>query len=263
MAATTLLGSWPGLRVLDLECGAARSGPSALRGGEVTHLAVLRRGVFAYHLGARSSLGEPGTALLHRGRHDYRVSHPAEGGDACTSFELDDDLCERLFGPEGLVELRVAPQVRLGLSRLRAALLCGAADLEDEARALLSALAGERAALAPSASERRLARRARERIHARLDENVSARELAADLGLSPFTLMRAFRRATGRTLRRYRLELRLATALGRLEQGERDLARLAADLGFAHHSHLSASFTNRYGAPPTALIDAPGRRARF
>ncbi len=54
---------------------------------------------------------------------------------------------------------------------------------------------------------------------------------------------------------RYLVRLRLGEALDRLAQGERDLATLATDLGFAHHSHFTASFRTTYGTTPAAVRD--------
>lgn len=64
---------------------------------------------------------------------------------------------------------------------------------------------------------------------------------------SPFHLARTFRRATGLSLHGYRLRLRLAAALQRLEEGERDLAALAHDLGFSSQSHLGEAFRRGVG----------------
>ena len=64
---------------------------------------------------------------------------------------------------------------------------------------------------------------------------------------SPFHLARAFRRATGLSLHTYRQRLRLAAALQRLEEGERNLAALAHDLGFSSQSHLGEAFRQEVG----------------
>ncbi len=64
---------------------------------------------------------------------------------------------------------------------------------------------------------------------------------------SPFHLARTFRRATGLSLHGYRQRLRLAAALQRLEEGERDLAALAHDLGFSSQSHLGEAFRQGVG----------------
>jgi methylphosphotriester-DNA--protein-cysteine methyltransferase len=42
-------------------------------------------------------------------------------------------------------------------------------------------------------------------------------------------------------------------ALDRLQAGEDDLARLAAELGFAGHSHFTEQFRRSYGATPSQV----------
>jgi AraC-like DNA-binding protein len=67
---------------------------------------------------------------------------------------------------------------------------------------------------------------------------------------SLFHLSRLFRRHLGTGLHGYRQRLRLATALQRLEDGERNLAALAHDLGFASQSHLGLVFQREIGITP-------------
>ncbi|HEY8359259.1 MAG TPA: helix-turn-helix transcriptional regulator, partial [Ramlibacter sp.] len=73
---------------------------------------------------------------------------------------------------------------------------------------------------------------------------------------SPFHLARVFRQHTGLGLHQYRLHLRVAAALVRLEDGESDLSGLAHDLGFSSHSHFGAAFREQIGVTP-----AQARRA--
>jgi AraC-like DNA-binding protein len=49
------------------------------------------------------------------------------------------------------------------------------------------------------------------------------------------------------------MRLRARAALERLAQGEANLARLAADLGFADQSHLCRVVRGEAGGTPTAL----------
>jgi AraC-like DNA-binding protein len=67
---------------------------------------------------------------------------------------------------------------------------------------------------------------------------------------SLFHLARQFRRYTGLSLHGYRQRLRLAAALQRLEDGERDLAGLAHELGYSSQSHFGASFHRDIGVTP-------------
>ncbi|MGC1174619.1 helix-turn-helix transcriptional regulator [Polaromonas sp.] len=67
---------------------------------------------------------------------------------------------------------------------------------------------------------------------------------------SLFHLARSFRKHTGLSLHGYRQRLRLATALQRLEEGERDIAALAHELGYSSQSHLGAAFVRELGVTP-------------
>jgi transcriptional regulator GlxA family with amidase domain len=62
-----------------------------------------------------------------------------------------------------------------------------------------------------------------------------------------------FRAQTGETLSRYRNRVRVRLALERLADGERSLARLAVELGFADHAHLTRVVRAEHGAPPAEL----------
>lgn len=65
-----------------------------------------------------------------------------------------------------------------------------------------------------------------------------------------FHLARTFRQHTGLSLHGYRQRLRLATALQRLEEGERDIAALAHELGYSSQSHLGSAFVQALGVTP-------------
>lgn len=67
---------------------------------------------------------------------------------------------------------------------------------------------------------------------------------------SLFHLARSFRKHTGLSLHGYRQRLRLAAALQRLEEGERDIAALAHELGYSSQSHLGAAFARELGVTP-------------
>lgn len=75
-------------------------------------------------------------------------------------------------------------------------------------------------------------------------------ELAEAAHSSPHHLTRQFSRHLGVSLHQYRQRLRVARALSRLAAGERDLAGLAHDLGFASQSHFGAVFLAETGTTP-------------
>jgi AraC-like DNA-binding protein len=70
---------------------------------------------------------------------------------------------------------------------------------------------------------------------------------ARAVGVSAYHLSRTFRAVTGLTLSRYRIRLRLRRVLERLADGERDLAGLAAEAGFADQARSPGRCTLRRG----------------
>ncbi|MGH9140513.1 MAG: helix-turn-helix transcriptional regulator [Vicinamibacterales bacterium] len=86
----------------------------------------------------------------------------------------------------------------------------------------------------------------------RVLQRLTLTRIAKAVGCSVFHLCRSFRRATGLTLHAYRDEVRLRLALERLEHGDRDLSRIALDLGYSSHSHFTAAFRRAFGTPPSA-----------
>ncbi|WP_266160868.1 helix-turn-helix transcriptional regulator, partial [Dyella silvatica] len=106
-----------------------------------------------------------------------------------------------------------------------------------------------------SAGMARQVARVEEAIIGHTGENLSVYELARLAGCSPFHLCRIFRRCTGQSLRQFRLQQRLGTALGRLGEGEEDLTTLACDVGFSSHSHMTDAFRQTLGRSPRELRD--------
>lgn len=99
---------------------------------------------------------------------------------------------------------------------------------------------------------------ARRLLAQRFRERLTLGRLAGELGCSPFHLCRSFRGVTGLTLHRHLTELRLRSALERLDDGV-DLTRVALDVGYSSHSHFTAAFRQVFGVPPSAAM----RRARI
>ena len=76
------------------------------------------------------------------------------------------------------------------------------------------------------------------------------------MAVSPHHLSRVFRALTGVTVSRHRMRLRVRAVLERLGGGERDLARLAADAGFADQARLCRVVRAETGTTPSALREA-------
>ncbi|MGW5611103.1 helix-turn-helix domain-containing protein [Streptomyces sp. NPDC003753] len=109
--------------------------------------------------------------------------------------------------------------------------------------------------LAPTSSgrDRPLIAAAREAIIEAHPASDTLFSLAKLLGVSPYSLSRAFPRELGVTVTQYRQRVRIGKALDRLEAGEHSLSTLAADLGYADQAHLTRTMRQHLGHTPTAL----------
>lgn len=108
-------------------------------------------------------------------------------------------------------------------------------------------------------AHRDLAHRLAEELARTFCENRSLAQLAAAVGCSPFYLARVFRRVDGRSIHRYQLQLRLRHALARVAEAT-DLGRVALDLGFASHSHFTATFRRAFGLAPSRFREVVSPR---
>jgi AraC-like DNA-binding protein len=155
------------------------------------------------------------------------------------------------------------------LARLAAAWRAGRLDAVAVEEALVGELdavlglgaASSTAAATPHAP----VERTRALLAAAPERSLTLAAIGREVGCSPFHLARRFRARTGRSIHRYREELRAARALVRLQRGERDLTALALELGYSSHSHFSAAFRDVHGASPSAMrtiLTAPRRATR-
>src|SRR4029450_1674935 len=106
---------------------------------------------------------------------------------------------------------------------------------------------------ATSIARRRLVVEVCEQLHD--TPTVSLVELARGVHYSPFHLSRVFRDAMGAPLSPYRPQLRVHEVLLTLEAGAPDLHRVAADAGFADHSHMTRTLVAVLGGTPSVLRD--------
>jgi AraC-like DNA-binding protein len=203
---------------------------------------------------------------LHHPGDEQRYDHPHTLGDDCTSLRVDPGLMASLWGGEPTlpaVPLASSPRVYLE-HRLLLAAVCRE-EMPDAlvepaisfvASVLETAHAGRVASGRPSTgrARRALVDAARECLAA--DPDRSLPDLAATLRVSPHHLSRSFRAITGHTISRHRMRLRARAALERLAEGDHNLTRLAADLGFADHSHLCRVLRAEAGHTPSALRHA-------
>jgi AraC-like DNA-binding protein len=252
-----------GVEVSDVTCRHPRGrGHTDEQTGGHT-IVFVRRGCFVRSADGVESLLDPTVAYCMNVGEEQRYDHPHNEGDDCTSLVLRPDLIASLWGGElrlPSTPLRTSPEIDLEHRLLLSAGRNGADPHELVERALmLAAGALEQSDPRPIASGRpatiRAQRAAADGVREILagDAGRSLPELAHELAVSPHHLSRVFRSLTGNTISRHRMRLRARAALERLAGGESDLARIAADVGFADQSHLCRVIGQETGSTPAAL----------
>jgi AraC family chemosensory pili system transcriptional regulator ChpD len=91
--------------------------------------------------------------------------------------------------------------------------------------------------------------RLQELLAARLERTPGLDEMAAELGLSKFHLLRSFQKHTGLSPRQWAMQLRTRRAQGLLRLGL-PAGEVAHALGFADQSHFNRHFRAAYGLSP-------------
>jgi AraC-like DNA-binding protein len=194
------------------------------------------------------------------------ASEPADGAGftyRClypTSRQLKEAACGLAGRPRpGTIVLPPVfedPVLAVQVRRFFAAASAGAGLLEQEE--LLAACLARliaRHALARAAREigriDRAVHQARELLAARIDAPPSLTELAAAVGMNPYRLARAFRRAEGLPPHAFVVQLRVDRARRLLRDGWA-ASDVAAVLGFADQAHLTRQFRRRVGVTPAA-----------
>jgi AraC-like DNA-binding protein len=109
------------------------------------------------------------------------------------------------------------------------------------------------ARIAPAATgaERAAVGRVKALLCERYAEDLGLAELAAEARLSPFQLIRAFRRETAMTPHAFLVDRRIQVARDRLRRNE-PVAAVALATGFADQAHLTRVFKARVGVTPGA-----------
>jgi AraC-like DNA-binding protein len=246
-------------------------------------IVLVRSGRFRVRHRGIETLAGPTTGYLQGPDLEVEFSHPV-GGDVCTAVVLSARLWDAVSrgAPTGIPipvdgRTELAHLLLLRAARLRDAEFVAAEQLVgligravDRQRA--DRITGQRSAppsstrvsvtgqargsarqVGPGAAAARLVAAAGEAIAA--DEPCASGllPLARNLGVSPYHLSRTFAAHTRQSVTGYRNRVRVSRALDRLDAGERDLARLAADLGFADQAHLTRTVKDHVGHPPGAV----------
>ena len=224
-------------------------------------IGMITGGIEEYsHPGGKSRVGPGGLAVVgpdevhtgHAGIPEgwgYRVFYPAPEVVAGIGRELG------MRGTPGFTESGIhAPEVSRVLVSAHMAAEQGsrlaASSLARQGIAMLLRSHGrDRATEGGEHAARPEAVRARGLLAESLVDPPTLEELAAQVGLGPFALVRAFRAAYGLPPHAYLNQLRVDRARSLLAQGRR-AGDVAAEVGFADQPHLTRHFRRHLGVPP-------------
>lgn len=98
-----------------------------------------------------------------------------------------------------------------------------------------------------------VARRSKDYIHDRIDQDIPLKELADSIGMSVSHFCRLFKQSTGLSPHQYVIACRVERARSLLLNEERTIAQVAHAVGFADQSHMNHHFNRLVGIPPGTL----------
>ena len=101
----------------------------------------------------------------------------------------------------------------------------------------------------PLGQERKAIRQARHYIEERFAQGIDLTELAAQVFLSPYYLLRVFREAVGMPPHAYQESVRIRQAQKLIKAGK-PLAEVALEVGYSSQSHLTHRFKQVIGVTP-------------
>ena len=208
------------------------------------------------------TLSSANLAMLYNPQQVFRRELRDPRGDRCLVVEVTSPVAERLLDDGRFTETAAPVPADVYLLRHeleRAARRRDALATEELAHAVLQRTLVRRQARArrPRTREdhRELAEAAKDELQSNVAANIPLSDLAHRLAVSPFHLARVFREHTGFSLHEFRIQLRLRTALERLDDNAGTLTKLALELGFASHSHFTSQFRRAFGVPPSAFAN--------
>lgn len=214
-------------------------------------------GAFTERVGSDVHDCVPGSVIFYPAGDTHALRFEASGA-RCLNVDLEaawlaglsDDGCGGLDHP---TEARTGPLPGLAL-RLHRELRLEEASSELAVEGLVLAMLGELSR--PPRRGRPAApwlRRAEELLRERFRETLTLDVVAGHLGVHPVRLARGFRRYHGRSLGEFVRELRVDAARRALLSGERPLASVALEAGFADQSHFTRVFRRHTGQTPGAF----------
>jgi AraC family transcriptional regulator len=237
---------------------------------QAASIAFVRSGTFVRRDRMGRHVADATRVVFFDPAEPYMVDHPVPGGDRSTVLLFDESTLreavrdargDRVFARAtraGDADIHLVHRRLLAGAHRRAEGVCeDGVEVEETALRLLQLTTGGADTPLHGAAARRaatLAADAQVLIAGSFTGCITLEGLAKTLGVSPFALCRAFRRATGSTVHQHLTGLRLATALEQLPRYHERLTDLALDLGFSSHSHFTQAFRSYFGRAPSTVL---------
>lgn len=239
------------------------------------HEIVLGRvGMWCRHVGRRAIPVDARHVHLFTAGDSHRVSHPIGCGDRNTGIAVeprtlvsiaryvdDSATVESPFAQKHMTtnhRVIAAHRVLIAATRATAACVLEPLAVEELALRLVERVLRGHSRTVPHPEslthrQHELVECARAALHKDFATRLSLQEVADEVGCSAFHLSRIFADATGSSLMKYRVTLRLGTAIGMIVDSTRPLVDIAAATGFADRSHLTRLLRRELGLSPRCL----------
>jgi len=222
------------------------------------YFAYLLAGGYQEHLGRQQTLTFAPQSFVFHPAHEVRHGRLGDTGARLFHVEfarrcLDQLRDEGSLLGDSLVR-QVGPVVRLSQSLYREFRQTDTAShfaIEGLTLEIVGTLL--RAAPREDARVPRWLERAREQVDDEPARLLSVQAMAAEAGVSPVRLSRAFRRAFGESLGSYQRRARIRLACERLREADATLAGIALDAGFTDQSHFTRVFKRLIGTTPAVF----------
>ena len=266
----------PAARIAEYRCLCSTRGLTAEREQFWDVIGFPQSGQYVLSVRGRSVLIDPTCVAFFSEGVTYRTNHPSGMGDRGVSLIIRPDILREMMESieargagdakqrfpfsHAHVTARVSIRMALLFQAITSRISVDTLAVEElslylAGAALAAGYQQARPGEPPSSAAIRQARERAEAVRILLARNPSRRwrldDLAKAVEVSPFRLCRLFRAETGMPIKSYIRRLRLAEAVARLRDGQRDLSAIALDLGFSSHSHFTADFRREYGLTPS------------
>jgi AraC-like DNA-binding protein len=245
-----------------------------------------RRSVWIQAAGSRRFISSPGVVEFYNDGDEFTRAAIDPLGDRTEWYQVSEAVLRdaiRRYDPTaadrprplrfayGPSDTRAYALQRMLFRRIATGRVSGVLEIEETVLDVLDRIlacayeVNRRARETPvTAEERDIADRAKVVLSGMTSTRAPLAAIARAAGVSAFHLSRIFRKVTGRTLARHHQHLRLFASLTPLLESASRIEEIAANQGFAGHSHYTSAFRRAFGVTPSTYrgwATAPRRQA--